>query len=133
MENETEIPEPKHYYSASTGGFYDTAFNSQVPLDAVEITLDQKNDLLEGQANGKLIVAGANGFPALADRPAPSSAELWQDVRARRNQLLALTDWTQLPDVPAGTAARYVAYRQALRDLPESSPDPTQVTWPVSP
>ena len=42
-----------------------------------------------------------------------------QDVRRKRNALLASTDWTVLPDSPLTSEkqAEYVVYRQALRDV----------------
>ena len=42
-----------------------------------------------------------------------------QDVRRKRNALLASTDWTVLPDSSVTPEKRdeYVAYRQALRDI----------------
>lgn len=50
-----------------------------------------------------------------AERRAPVCT--WDDVRARRSAVLASTDWTQLPDVPAQTSARFAGLRQRLRDL----------------
>jgi len=41
----------------------------------------------------------------------------WDELRARRAAVLASTDWTQLPDVPAATSARFAGLRQRLRDL----------------
>jgi len=40
--------------------------------------------------------------------------------RGRRNELLAESDWTQLPDaqLSAEQKAQWAAYRQALRDYP---------------
>jgi hypothetical protein len=38
-------------------------------------------------------------------------------MRANRNQLLAESDWTQLPDAQCDKAA-WATYRQALRDFP---------------
>lgn len=39
-----------------------------------------------------------------------------EEVRTERNQKLAESDWTQLPDAPVDKTA-WAAYRQALRDL----------------
>jgi hypothetical protein len=55
------------------------------------------------------------------------------DARARRDALLEATDWTQLQDVPEATRARYVTYRQELRDMPEQSGFPNTIKWPISP
>lgn len=54
--------------------------------------------------------------------------------RERRNELLAASDWTQLSDSSADTAA-WATYRQKLRDLPASSGAnwPNNITWPTEP
>lgn len=55
-------------------------------------------------------------------------------LRIERWHLLIQSDWTQLPDAPLTTAkkAEWKAYRQALRDLPETAGD-GEVTWPTPP
>jgi len=55
-----------------------------------------------------------------------------ENVRLRRNELLADSDWTQLADSSADKAA-WATYRQALRDLPQQVGFPNNVTWPVAP
>lgn len=50
-------------------------------------------------------------------------------VRSTRDQKLAATDWTQLADSTANTAA-YASYRQALRDIPQQPGFPWDITWP---
>ena len=54
-------------------------------------------------------------------------------LRKVRDQLLSATDWTQNPDVPESTRAKWVSYRQALRDLPAKTLDVTNPTWPTKP
>jgi len=56
----------------------------------------------------------------------------WPVVRAKRNQLLTATDWTQLPDVPLATKEAWATYRQALRDITQQA-DPFNIVWPVPP
>ena len=68
-----------------------------------------------------------------------------EEKRARfmertRLNLLSQTDWTQTLDSPLGDAERaeYAAYRQALRDLPNSIDWDTieseeEITWPREP
>jgi hypothetical protein len=56
----------------------------------------------------------------------------WDELRRRRNTLLAQCDWTVLGDSPTSTAA-WKAYRQALRDLPANTTDPTAPDWPTPP
>ena len=50
-------------------------------------------------------------------------------LRAKRNQLLAETDYLALSDVTLST--EMAEYRQALRDLPANTSDPANPTWPV--
>lgn len=54
--------------------------------------------------------------------PAPTTEELSAQKRAERDSLLASTDKYMLPDFPITEEerAQYKAYRQYLRDLPES-------------
>lgn len=54
-------------------------------------------------------------------------------VKALRNQLLAESDWTQIPDVPLTNKQDWAVYRQALRDIPEQSGYPFNINWPVKP
>jgi hypothetical protein len=63
-----------------------------------------------------------------------ATADAWTALRAQRDALLAACDYTQLPDVPDGaTKAAWATYRQALRDLPANTPDPTIPYWPAAP
>tara|TARA_Y100000114_G_C11568602_1_gene235288 strand:+ start:68 stop:310 length:243 start_codon:yes stop_codon:yes gene_type:complete len=39
-------------------------------------------------------------------------------MKARRNDLLKASDWTQTPDNPISNKAEWATYRQALRDFP---------------
>ena len=56
----------------------------------------------------------------------------WPLVRAKRDRLIAATDWTQLLDVPLLTKESWAVYRQALRDI-TIQPDPFNIVWPESP
>ena len=58
------------FFSASTGGFYTREIHGDnIPDDAVEITAEEHQALLEGQSQGKRIVADENGYPVLHDPP----------------------------------------------------------------
>lgn len=52
---------------------------------------------------------------------------------ATRNKLLAVSDWTQLPDVPAATSELWKPYRQALRDITAQPEYPININWPTLP
>jgi len=55
--------------------------------------------------------------------------------RELRLQMLRDSDWAVLPDSPLGTIAkaRYIQWRQNLRDLPQNYPDIRDAVWPEDP
>ena len=55
----------------------------------------------------------------------------WSDLRKQRDKLLAETDWLGNSDVTM--SAKWKTYRQALRDLPANTTDPTNPTYPTKP
>ena len=72
------------------------------------------------------------------------AAEPYKLLREERNKLIAETDWTQLKDISLDSIREknWKEYRQALRDLPNSSTpkldsngnlDMSSVTWPDKP
>jgi len=59
----------------------------------------------------------------------------WLRLRNERGHRIAVTDWTQMPDSPltAEQKTLFAEYRQALRDLPQSTDNPDDIIWPVKP
>ena len=55
-----------------------------------------------------------------------------QEIRNERNILLSDSDWTQLSDANVDKDA-WLVYRKALRDVPQQSGFPLEVTWPNQP
>jgi len=53
------------------------------------------------------------------------------EVRAKRNSLLAETDYLALTDTTL--TSDMATYRQELRDITSQAGFPTDVTWPVKP
>lgn len=53
-------------------------------------------------------------------------------LRTERNNRLAESDWTQLADAPVNREA-WAAYRQTLRDMPNSTANPASPVWPEKP
>ena len=88
-----------------------------------------------------------NGNPIIVDEELVQTkiaeleaAEPLRLLRIQRNQLLQETDWTQNRDVTLANDAEWAAYRQALRDLPNTATPEldeygnlTNVTWPEKP
>jgi hypothetical protein len=76
---------------------------------------------------------------AVVKRPAATTSEIWAEVRRQRDILLQDCDWRASSDVTLSDA--WKNYRIALRNLPETSPNPTldsngvlgNVTWPDAP
>lgn len=59
--------------------------------------------------------------------------EVAVEIRKKRDELLASTDWTQMADTALSKAKQnaYKTYRQALRDVPEQPGFPYEVEFPV--
>ena len=64
----------------------------------------------------------------------------WKELRQERNRLLAETDWVSMKALDASIDGLgiqlpqvWMNYRQALRDLPANTTDPTNPDWPVKP
>ena len=74
---------------------------------------------------------------ALAASFSKSTILNWTKVTLMRNFLLMDSDWTQLGDVPCSDAekARWGAFRQKLRDIPEEQKDnaANAVVFPITP
>ncbi|MDI9240724.1 tail fiber assembly protein [Lysobacter sp. LF1] len=123
------------FFSATTGGFYLNGLHDEMPEDVVEITPERHASLFEGQAAGRRIVAGDDGFPKLGDEPAPGVEEVTVLARRRRDRLLAASDYRAMPDYPQSEAQRaaWLGYRQQLRDLPATSGFPAVILWPAEP
>ena len=73
-----------------------------------------------------------------AQFPAVELEMAMADLRAKRNKLLADTDYTQLPDVGFNAAERnaYMIYRQALRDITnniETAEQAKSIVFPSKP
>jgi hypothetical protein len=122
----------KYFYSPSVGGFFIEGINSIIPEDAFEISQEEHQALLDGQSSGKSIVYKSRKLQLVEPEKV---SKTWDDIRARRDRILANCDWTQMADSPLSdqTKTKWATYRQKLRDLTETYSDPNKVVWPVSP
>ena len=123
------------YFSAATCGFYDDAIHTVLPDDSRPLSADRHAELLDAQAEGATIAADDHGDPIAVARAPLSAEQLLEALRVARNALLAASDWSQFADAPLtdDQRAAWRAYRQALRDLPETTPDLAAIEWPVTP
>ncbi|WP_122208060.1 phage tail assembly chaperone [Pseudomonas viridiflava] len=131
------------FYSATTGGFYDSSENTYVPADALEISSERHAALLDGPTSGRRIIAGENGLPILADPLSLPENVLIGNERFWRDGCLAATDGlvSRHRDELEGelmttlTSTQYIelqAYRRELRKWPESEYFPSIVHRPQS-
>lgn len=62
---------------------------------------------------------------------------LWYTVKTNRDALLSESDIYVLPDrwsaMTPEKQQEWSAYRQALRDIPQTYTDPRDVVWPIKP
>ena len=58
--------------------------------------------------------------------------DTWGQMRAYRNELIKLSDWTQGADVPDTIKLKWQSYRQALRDITKAATT-ADVVWPTEP
>lgn len=70
-------------------------------------------------------------FPTVEEMRQAALVGNWKRVRKERSKLLAETDWMANSDVTM--SEEMTAYRQALRDLPQTYTEPTDVVWPTNP
>jgi hypothetical protein len=111
------------FFSPSACGFFHADIHAEIPADAVAISEARHRELLDGQAGGSSIVAGADGRPRL-DRPAkPHLAErrshAVQLVKAAAADQIERTApaWRQLNALrgPAGAADPLFSRIDAIR------------------
>tara|TARA_Y100000004_G_scaffold69615_1_gene78156 strand:+ start:155 stop:517 length:363 start_codon:yes stop_codon:yes gene_type:complete len=72
---------------------------------------------------------------AEGNTPAPAPAETvdpWQAIREKRDALIRQSDWTMTPGATVDQA-QWTAYRQVLRDLPQTYENAEDVVWPTVP
>ena len=65
--------------------------------------------------------------PQPADQP-----DAWQAIRRKRDALIRESDWTMTPGATVDQA-QWTAYRQLLRDLPQTYENAEDVVWPTVP
>ena len=70
---------------------------------------------------------------AEGNTPAPAeTVDPWQAIRVKRDALILQSDWTMTPGATVDQA-QWTAYRQVLRDLPQTYENAEDVVWPTLP
>ena len=88
-------------------GFFDDSYGGFVPEGAVEISQDKYIELINGQSQGKQIIADKTGNPVLID-PQPSAAHVlnldtqtWEISVEKQTALLAETQTRLIANIAA--------------------------------
>ncbi|MCC2602539.1 tail fiber assembly protein [Sphingopyxis yananensis] len=126
----------KIFFDPASASIFDTAIHPNPPAGSVEISTALHQSLTAAQIAGQMIMAGPDGQPVAVDPSSlMTSDELAHAMRSQRNQRLLTSDYVMMADYPLtdDQRAAWAAYRQQLRDLPETITDPAAITWPVAP
>ena len=57
----------------------------------------------------------------------------WKEVKRNRDDILAKTDWKDLPSYPGADQEAWRTYRQELRDLPQNYAEVEDIVFPTEP
>ncbi|MEE9678693.1 phage tail protein [Pseudomonas moraviensis] len=132
------------FFSANELGFYDSTIVEAIPEDGVEVSLEHRRAILDGQTAGMAIAADESGGPVLIDRPPPSAEVQAAVERAWRDARLALTDplvSRHRDEIEEGAStsitpeqyAELQRYRRLLRDWPQGEQFPLIDHRPIAP
>lgn len=106
--------------------------------------LDTENNMYIPNAPGNRNYQEVQEWIASGNTPDPQYTEqelsdmAWDSLRNQRDLLLKETDFMMTQDyyysvLTAQEQTDVTTYRQALRDLPTNTADPTNITWPDKP
>lgn len=103
---------------------------------------DANNNVFAYDADGSQDEFIQEGLTAISESEAKAIAsptttvdEIAAEVRAKRDRLLFESDWVVTRSVETGdpVPSAWLAYRQALRDIPEQEGFPQTINWPTAP
>lgn len=115
-------------------------------VSKIHVEYDTKTQYISGYTY-KITEKNVEETPTISDIVFPSLEErtevFLRNIRERRNQLLSMCDWTQMPDLQLTKSddwkLSWQLYRQALRDFPnicdslEPIDDIQLLDWPKAP
>jgi hypothetical protein len=95
-------------------------------------------ELPEGMDNNSVRIEFINNDYVIVldeDKLVARRARLFNKLRQQRNEKLQACDYTQMPDSPLSEELKeaWANYRQALRDLPANTENPSNPIWPTKP
>jgi len=123
------------YFSKTTNGFYNSAINTFIPGDAVEITQEAYSNLMSAQSNGQIIVPDSSGNPIAVNASSIplTSDQLEKILKANAQAALDKSDVTLIRCVEHGIAipTEWVTYRTELRAIVAGTS--TATALPITP
>jgi len=122
------------HYKLDDGRIWSIADGRFVPAmpDGAEWQMPRGEDGKTADEDGLYFCLKSFGYP-LGDMA--KTSDYAAEAREKRNQLIAETDFMAMPDYPLDDEKKVavLAYRQALRDVPEQAGFPRQIDWPTKP
>lgn len=122
------------YYKLDDGRVWDIQRAEYVPAmpEGAEYAVPLGEDGMTADEAGLHFCLKAFGYPL---GELKTDADYAAEAREKRNALIAETDYMAMPDYPLDEErkAAVLAYRQALRDVPEQAGFPRQIDWPIKP
>jgi hypothetical protein len=124
----TSFPKKPTEATLASWGVYPVATTAQPAFShATQNLIEGDPVLVDGQWKQTWVVTDAT-----PEQVTQRSEQQADDMRNKRNALLANSDWTQIADAPVDATA-WATYRQALRDITTQVGFPNEVIWPVEP
>ena len=103
-------------------------------LSEKKIGLSVNNDLEILTDNFKILKAKVEAIEIIVheEKVLLLDDSTWENIRKKRDYILKSTDWTVVPGCSVDQA-QWSAYRQNLRDIPQTFTVITDVVWPTQP
>jgi len=104
-------------------------------ISTVGVSIGSNTDTSTWRVQPQSAQASSQPFINAVDTNAWTLDMHYATMRQMRNDRLADCDWTQANDTQLSTDSvdEWQVYRQALRDLPATTTDPTNPDWPSAP
>ena len=98
------------------------------------MALTANNDLVTLSANFESLKAKVEAIEIIVygEKVLELDDSTWENIRTKRDYILKFTDWTVIPGCSVDQA-QWSAYRQNLRDIPQTYTEITNVSWPSQP
>ena len=96
--------------------------------------LTANNDLVTLSANFESLKAKVEAIEIIVygEKVLELDDSTWENIRTKRDYILKSTDWTVTPGCTVDQA-QWSAYRQNLRDIPQTYSKLEDINWPTKP